>query len=287
MKKLGKVLPFVLSAPLLAQQPVKMPAVSPAASVKQTIGVNDLTLAFHRPGVKGRKIWGDLVPYGKVWRTGANEATTFTATEDVLVEGKPLAAGTYALFTIPGEKEWTIVFNKDAKQWGSYDKKDAEDVLKVVVTPRAAEHEEWMSFRFRNLATDSAEVVLAWEKIEVPFTVKNKVDTVQRVLGQLRERVAAAKPDAWQPYVQAASFCYDNKVNADEAMTWVNKGLSIKSTTFGHFVKARLLEQKGKTADGVAELEAALKAAEKDESKEFLDEIKGMIASWRAKPQKA
>src|SRR5439155_26737889 len=131
----------------------------------------------------------------------------------------------------------------------------------------------------RSLAIDSAEVVLSWDEVEVPFTVKNKVDTVQKVLAQLREGVAAAKADQWQPFVQAASFCYDNKVNADEAMTWGNKGPGIKSTTFGHFVKARLLEQKGKAAEGVVELEAALKSAEKEASKEFLDETKGMIAS--------
>jgi hypothetical protein len=287
MKKTNLIAPLVALAaalPLAAQDAPRMPAVSPAAKVTQTIGVSDVTISYHRPGVKGRKVWGELVPYGKVWRTGANEATTITFGEDMLVEGQPLAAGTYALFTIPGDKEWTVVFNKDAKQWGAYTKKDADDTLKVKVTPRpAAEPEEWMSFRFRDLTNDRATVVLTWEKVEVPFTVKNKVDTNTRVLSMLRERIEKRKPEDWQPLTNAANYAVENNVSLDEAAKWLDQSLKVKDTTFTHFVKARLLEKTGKTAQGVAELEKAVAVAGPDDDKEFLDEIRGMISSWKKK----
>ena len=127
----------LVAAIAIAQQPMRLPKASPCAVVKQTIGLNDVTITYSRPGVKGRKIWGGLVPYGTVWRTGANSATTIQFTEDVLVEGQPLAAGTYSLHTIPGEKEWTLILNKDANQWGSYSYDPAKDALRVKVTPVA------------------------------------------------------------------------------------------------------------------------------------------------------
>ena len=126
----------------------------------------DLTLENGRPNVKSREIWGGLVPYDKVWRTGANEATTFSISNDVMVEGKELAAGTYGLFTIPGEAEWTVVFNKVPDQWGAMKYDAAEDVLRVTVKPEAADFVESMEFEI-----DGSDVVLRWEKVAVPVTL--------------------------------------------------------------------------------------------------------------------
>jgi hypothetical protein len=156
---------------LLAQDPPK-PRVSPAASVFQTIGENTvITIDYSRPAVKGRTIWGDLVPYGKVWRTGANEATRFTVSQDVMIDGNKLAAGSYSLFTIPTEKEWTVIFNKVAEQWGAFNYDDSQDALRITVTPRSAPHTEWLSFAFEDLDSTQATVVLYWEKLAVPFQV--------------------------------------------------------------------------------------------------------------------
>lgn len=156
----------------LGQRASDRPRASPNASVSQTIGVTEVTISYGRPGVRGRKIWGGLVPYGQVWRTGANEATTISFTRDVLIEGQKLPAGTYALFTIPNENEWTIIFNKNPKQWGAFDHDPQQDVLRVKVKPQAADHEEWMNVSFRDLSRDSATLVLRWEKIAVPFRVQ-------------------------------------------------------------------------------------------------------------------
>lgn len=150
------------------------PRASPNASVSQTIGVTEVTISYGRPGVKERKIWGELVPYGKIWRTGANEATTISFHKDVLIEGQKLPAGTYALFTIPTENAWTIVFNKNPEQWGSDDYDPQKDALRIKVKPQPAAHKEWMSFSFKNLTADpsSATAVLRWEKLAVPFKIQ-------------------------------------------------------------------------------------------------------------------
>ena len=159
-----------------AEAPKKSPQPSPLAGVTQRIGVNDVAITYHRPSVKGRKIWGELVPYDQVWRAGANEATTISFSEDVTVEGRSLPAGTYAFFAIPGKQEWTLVFNREAKQWGAFSYKEAQDALRVKVTPKAVPAEEWLSYRFRDLTLNSATVVLAWEKLEVPFVLRNRVE---------------------------------------------------------------------------------------------------------------
>ncbi|MGH9860690.1 MAG: DUF2911 domain-containing protein [Candidatus Acidiferrales bacterium] len=146
---------------------------SPNAAVEQTIGTTDASVTYGRPAVKGREVWGKLVPFGEVWRTGANEATTITVSKDVLVEGQKLPAGTYALFTIPTQTEWTWIFSKNAGQWGAFSYKKEEDVLRVTSKPHPAEHaHEWLTFVFEDLKPDSAKLVLHWEKLEVPLRIQ-------------------------------------------------------------------------------------------------------------------
>ena len=143
------------------------------ASVMQRIGVDtDITIVYSRPGVKGRKIWGGLVPYNEVWRAGANENTTFEVGKDVLINGQKLPAGKYGLHMIPGEKEWTIIFSKNNSAWGSFDYSEDEDVLRVTVTPKEAAHQEWLMYGFEELAGTSATAYLWWEKLKVPFEIK-------------------------------------------------------------------------------------------------------------------
>jgi hypothetical protein len=147
------------------------PRTSPNATVSQTIGTTPITITYGRPHVNDRAIFGELVPYDQIWRTGANEATTITFPEPVTVEGQPLDAGTYSLFTIPGESEWTIVFNDIAQQWGAFDYDQSEDVLRVTVEPENAPHQEMMTFGFEEVTDTSAEIVLHWSEVRVPFTV--------------------------------------------------------------------------------------------------------------------
>ncbi len=273
----------LLAAIAGAQQPMRLPQASPGAVVKQTIGLNDVTITYSRPGVKGRKIWGGLVPYGTVWRTGANSATTIQFTEDVLVEGQPVPAGTYSLHTIPGEKEWTLILNKDANQWGSYSYDPAKDALRVKVTPVAGGPEEWMQFRFEDPTVNSARAVLVWENLQVPFTVKNQTDTNVRAVAMLRESVAKAKPGDWQTYYRAGNYLTQNRLYLDDAGAWLDKAIAISPTPQTHYAKARFLDAQGKTAEAIAELDRALAAATPTTPAALVEEIRNVKKTWSEK----
>jgi Protein of unknown function (DUF2911) len=153
--------------------------ISPKAFVMQTIGKTDVSIAYSKPGVKGRKIWGGLVPYDKVWRAGANEATKITLSSDVLINGKKLSKGSYSFFVVPTEKDWTIIFNKVADQWGAFEYNQAEDILRLKVNPETNDFHEWLEYNFsdmkvdtKNLQANSAAVNLMWDKIKISFTVQ-------------------------------------------------------------------------------------------------------------------
>jgi hypothetical protein len=163
-------LALAAAAPAPAQP--KGPRPSPKASVMQAVGTAEVTITYSRPGVKGRVIWGGLVPWDKVWRAGANEATTFAVTQDVTIDGQKLPAGTYSLHAIPGKAEWTVIFNKDAKQWGSFNYKEADDALRIKVKPETGEMTEWLTYSITPAGPYAATVALAWEKLRVPFTVR-------------------------------------------------------------------------------------------------------------------
>ena len=176
---------FSLGNPLCRAQSalLDLPRDSQHSAVTQRIGITDITISYSRPLVKGRPIWGKLVPYNEVWRTGANENTTIRFTDDVSIEGKPLAKGVYALFTIPGENQWTVIFSKVHTAWGSFTYNEADDVLRVTVKPQTAESREAMAFDFDDVKADSAVATLRWEKVAVPFKIDVNVhDIVQASL---------------------------------------------------------------------------------------------------------
>ncbi len=165
------ILALATALPTLAQRGSDAARPSPNAGVSQTIGTTEVTISYGRPGVKGRTIWGKLVPYGQVWRAGANEATKITFSGDVLIEGQKLSKGAYSFYTIPTEGEWTLIFNKVADQWGTNYDAD-QDALRVQVKPQTAGHTEWMGFSFEGLSAKAATVVLSWEKLKVRFKVE-------------------------------------------------------------------------------------------------------------------
>lgn len=265
---------------LLAAMPVfgqtRTPRPSPKASLMQTVGVTDITLTYSRPGVKGRAIWGALVPYDKVWRTGANEATTIQFSNDVWINGNKLAKGTYSLHSIPGATEWTFIFNSVADQWGSYSYDQTKDALRVKATPMAADFREWMGFEIPELTTDTAKIVLRWEKIAVPFTVDTK--STETTMTSLRN---AMKPDWRAPYV-AANFAFDNKGTAtdQEISDWLDKSLSVNENISNLWLKARLYQRLGKTADAVRLGEQAIAKASADQA-DFAAEIRKTVDSWK------
>jgi hypothetical protein len=191
--------------------------------------------------VNGRKIWGGLVPYGKVWRAGANENTTIEFSDPVLVEGKPLAKGVYGLHMIPNSDSWTVIFSKTNTAWGSYSYKQDEDALRVSVKPKPlAESEEALEFEFENLKPDSTAVTLKWEKLGVPFTVSIK--DAEQTLENIRAQLKGRGQFTWQALDEAAQFCLTRKINLDEALRWADASIQNEERFDNVSTKADILK---------------------------------------------
>jgi len=166
---------ILIASSTQAQNNKKDLRISPKAEVMQIVGFTEVSIVYSRPGVKGRTIWGKLVPYDAVWRAGANEATKITFSTDVTIEGKKLKKGSYSFFAIPGKNDWTLIFNKVADQWGAFEYNESEDALRVKVKTEKAIWQEWLSYTINKASDTSAVVRLEWEKIKVPFKVEVKL----------------------------------------------------------------------------------------------------------------
>lgn len=251
-----------------------VPRPSPKATVSQTVGVSNVTVTYSRPAMRGRVIWGELVPFDKVWRTGANESTTIAFSDDVEVEGQKLAAGTYSLHTIPSRGEWTVIFNSGALQ-GNYSHDAAKDVVRVKVTPRAAATSaERMTFSFPTVTDDSAELVLHWEKVEVP--VRLKFGTTAKVVEAFKRQF-----DDWRPAYRAADWAFQNDVA--EGMVWVERSIAIKETPQNLALKARMLAKHGDRKNAIAVAERAIAAGKAATPPANMSALEKELAEWRAK----
>ncbi|HEU0274796.1 MAG TPA: DUF2911 domain-containing protein [Candidatus Udaeobacter sp.] len=243
-----------------AQSDLKLPDVSQAAEVKQRIALTDITVNYHRPLVKGRKIWGGVVPYGKVWRAGANENTTIEFSDPVSVEGKPLDKGTYGLHMIPNPDSWTVIFSKTNTGWGSYSYDQKDDALRVTVKPRPlAEQEEALEYEFEDLKPDSTAVTLKWEKVGVPFTVS--INEANQTLQNIRAQMKGAGQFAWQAPDQAAQFCLTNKTDLDEALRWADLSIQNEERFENLSTKADILKALNRPEDAKKTWDQALQKA--------------------------
>jgi TolA-binding protein len=245
------VIGVLIALSAAAQPAVRMPDQSPAASVGQTIGITDVNLTYHRPAVNKRKIFGALVPYGVLWRAGANQNSTIAFSTPVKVEGQALPAGTYGLFMIPGQAQWTVVFSKFTDDWGTYNYDQSEDAARVTVTPQTMnDNQERMAFTFDDLTSNSATASLRWEKLRVPFKIE--VDVPTTVRASLKNELRGGKHwngDAW---ASAARFELRNG-DVDTALRYADNALALGNTTNALRTKAAVLEKKGDTK-GAAEL---------------------------------
>jgi hypothetical protein len=207
-----------------AQNDLNLPDASQAATIKQRVALTDVTIDYHRPLVNGRKIWGALVPYGQVWRAGANENTTFEITDPVTIEGQALAKGRYGLHMIPTADTWTIIFSKTTTGWGSYSYKQDEDVLRVTVKPRAlTDNEEALEYEFEDLKATSATVTLKWEKMAVPFKI---AVSDQTTLTNIEAQMKGRGQFTWQAPDEAATFCLTHNLNLEEGLKWADMSIA-------------------------------------------------------------
>lgn len=240
---------------------VDLPRLSPKASVSQIIGYTNITIDYCRPGVKGRTIWGELVPYNQVWRTGANEATTIQFTTDVAVNGNKVPAGKYSLFTFPTPDKWTVILNKTDKQWGAFNYKQEDDLLRFDVKPEKGAFTERQLFTFRNMTDSSIDVVMNWENLQINFKVE--VDLTNQVHAKIKEAIAA-KPDNWQVYAESANYAADNEMFLDEALQWADKAISLDGAYYPYFVKAKILFKKNNLKEALKSLEKCRDAGRSD-----------------------
>ena len=250
---------------LFAQNPIApkidFPAASPAATVKQRVGIADIEVSYSRPGMKGRAIFGGLERYDRVWRTGANTATKISFSTEVKLNGTSIAAGTYELFTIPGKSEWTIIIHKDTSEWGAYTYDAKNDIARIKATPIALpEAVETFEISFNDLRDESATLNLTWEKTRVP--VKLEFDFVSTLAAQIE--AAMASPNEKSPYVPAAMFYYDHNLDLKKAVDWMDAAITANPQAFYYvYRKALILEKMGDKVGAIATAQASLDAASK------------------------
>jgi len=263
---------LVAALPALAQ--MEMPRTSPHASVMQRVGITDVTIEYHRPGTKGRVIYGDLVPWDQVWRTGANDRTTITFSQPVKIGARDVPAGTYGLLTVPGQQQWTVVINEVASAWGAGGYDQAQDVARVQVTPRqAAAPTEWLEFGFENLSHGSADVVMRWGDLEVPFTVTTATEAqvAQGVVGTLSG---------------AAEFCAENDGCDGRALPWARAAAEAAPSFWSWRTLARLHATQEQFGEAIAAGEKALAAAAEMPNPppaSYVQAMEGWLADWRTK----
>jgi tetratricopeptide (TPR) repeat protein len=257
------LLPFLLAVAGLCQAQsalIDLPLPSQQAIVMQRVGVTDITVNYHRPLVNGRKIWGGLVPYGEVWRAGANVNTTITFTDPVTIEGQPLAAGTYGLHMIPNQDQWTIIFSKMNTAWGSFSYKQAEDALRVNVKPaNASDFHEALTYDFDQPKPDSTVVTMSWEKMAVPFKVDvNVKEAVERSLDKQMRGLVQYTWDGWD---DAATYLVDNKMDLERAVKYEDQSIQNEERFENLMTKSRALDAMGRSDEATTARNKALSMA--------------------------
>jgi hypothetical protein len=278
---------MAFAAPILSQPAVDLPRQSPQAVASQTFGYTTATVKYSRPAVNGRVIWGGLVPYGQVWRAGANEPTVVEFSRDVAVNGSSLAAGTYGLFVLPekkaGKDVWTFIFSRNTKGWGAYGYDAKDDALRVTVTPAKvakAAHAERMTFAFDGISDAGTTLTLHWEKLRAGLSITSEF------LGTGKANIAKglpiAKPDDPFAWLHSARFYWSYDIDRKQALEWVDKSIAIRPMFFNLWTKAQWLAESKRYPEALEAGRLARAAAEKDPSlASQLPEMDKVMKGWK------
>jgi hypothetical protein len=250
---------FVASMCQAQSAVLNIPRQSQHSVLTQRIGITDITINYHRPLVNGRKIWGDLVPYGQVWRAGANENTTIAFSDPVTIEGQPLDKGVYGLHMIPGENEWTVIFSRNSTSWGSFTYKQEEDALRVAVRPQPADMHNALTYDFDKLTPTSAVLDLQWEKVAVPFKVD--VDVNKIVEASLHQQLRGLAQYTWEGWDDAANYLLAQKTDLDEALKYEDQSIQVEKRFDNLLTKSNILEAMGKKDEADSTRKQALAMA--------------------------
>jgi tetratricopeptide (TPR) repeat protein len=281
------VLTLLVSASRPAAAEVQQLWESPAAGVSQHLGLTEIKIDYHRPAVKGRAIWGQLVPYGKVWRTGANDATTISFSTAVRVAGKEVPAGTYALFAVPDPDRFTFILNKTSRQWGAYFYKAEEDQLRFAVKPEPAAHKEWLEYQLDLKDRTTAIAALHWEKLRVSFPIEAEVDRIYRehLSAELAKAdQAPTSKDSWSTYFLAAKYWINQGGDLGQAGALLDKAGRIDKNFWYYEWRARLLQKQGKVKEALPLLSQAKQLAAGKAPQGYLDGLDALRAEWLSRP---
>lgn len=245
---------------------IKLPPASSTQTVTQGLGIKNVTLTYQRPSINGRVIFGELVPYGQVWRTGANNIPNLTFEEEVTIEGHQIPAGTYGLLTVPNKDTWTIILSKNKQQWGAYQYKDSEDFLRFnVKSEKLTNKVETFTIAFENITPKSGKVTLAWENTKVGFNIT--VDQSEEILASIETAMQGEK----KPYFQAAQYYFNNDLDINKAAEWVQEA-DKGNTSAPHikYWKARILAKAGNTAEAKQAAQEGINMATKSNNQEYI-----------------
>jgi len=264
-----------ISATTFAQEP-RIPEASSTQTIIQDFGLGKITITYSRPNVKGRKIFGGINPYGEVWRTGANAATVITFSENVIIEGNKVPAGTYGLFSIPGEKQWTIILNKTYKQWGAYTYKQADDLLRFKVTPiKVAEKRETFTMQFTNCTTKSNDLYMVWDHTAVPIHMQTDDDA--QITANIEKLMAGDKTK--RPYFNAIQYYYENDKDLKKAMIWALEAEKQEpSAPWYKLWKARIQFKMGDKSKAIATAQEGIRLAKAANDDEYVRLNEAVIA---------
>lgn len=271
------------TAPMVASaQMLELPRPSPNAKVSQVVGLTEVTVEYSSPAVKGRTIWGALVPWGEVWRAGANAATKITFDKDVTIGTTAVPAGSYALFVIPNKQgPFTVIVNKDWKQSGAFNYKKESDVVRLEVKPQAIPLRERLQYSFADFSNAGGTLVLEWEKVRLAIPFKVNTDA------QAAANIAAYADSTWMPYNQAARYMLEQKRDFDAGLQLVDKSIAVKETWLNLWTKAQLLAEKGNKKDALPLAQKAQELGSKNpQGFFFAAEVKRALTDWAAPPAK-
>lgn len=244
----------------ISAQALNAPRPSQKSVVTQTIGLSEVSVTYSRPSVNDREIWGTLVPYGQVWRAGANENTFITFSSDAKVGAQDIKAGTYGLHILPNEgADWTVIFSNNASSWGSFSYNQDEDAARVNVTPREAAFRETLTYDFINIQAGSAELVLNWGKMEIPLTIS--VDVHNLVIASFKDQLRSIPGFTWIGWNQAANYCATNNVELEQGLQWVQTSIQNQENFTNNNTKSQLLTKLGREEEAKAALERGLTKA--------------------------
>lgn len=284
MKKLLAAFLVFGSIGLKAQD---LPQPSPTATVSQRVGLTDFTIAYSRPSTKGREIFGALVPFDKVWRTGANKATAVTFSTAIMVGNAKIEAGTYSLFTIPGKETWTIILNKNTELWGTDGYSDDQDVFRTEVEAINGGSIETFTIEFQNIGTEEADLVIQWADVKVVLPIK--VDVQAQAIANIEDALKTSKPeDLWRVNRNAATFYSRNNISQEKAMTFIEVSLELNPESwYSMLVKAEILYNSGNAKEAVSAAQMAMEMGQaeadaKGDEFQYNTMIEGMIESWKS-----